>query len=294
MKNAILILTFLSLSALMQAQPHCFLVGPSYSTGHSEIKNYSFTRTTEYAADGTPSNSFTNLGDADASAKSVGIFMDIYGKKSRWAFDLMYPLGGSYTNGFNFNMAFGGYVKEKVGILFGASYYANTKVYNATPANGAFTELSNIDVITSGNFYHTGVMGNALGANMLLTYALEENIVFRIDYGFYVGGMFSSKVDDALPEGFEDKAKGRKLEIGGVWQISDMFGVALKFVNWSSMVDFTGEVKYNQTTPSGPVEQTVELNMFPERSIKSNTLTISIMIPLGSAESQSGTIDIAR
>jgi hypothetical protein len=201
-----------------------------------------------------------------------------------WIFDIMYPIK-SYTNVFNLNIAFGGYIKEKVGILAGVSYYSNTKSYTESPGGYTLLDLG-AEYNSSGNFYSSSAPVSMGGVNALLTYAVDEKLVVRLDYGFYGGDIVHKKT--TVPEGYDGTAFGKKLELSGVWQISDMFGVALKYSRWNIKTKYEAEVTYNQTTGSGTVEQTTDITLFPERQVKSGTFTMTIMIPLGSAEGGGG------
>ncbi len=60
---------------------------------------------------------------------------------------------------------------------------------------------------------------------------------------------------------------------------------------WNSVGQYTTKATYTPTSdPSGTDE--TEIDVFPEQKFKSSNFMISIMIPLGSAESQSGTIEV--
>jgi hypothetical protein len=123
-----------------------------------------------------------------------------------------------------------------------------------------------------------------------LTYAHNEKLVVRLDYGFYSGGITDKKTGE--PENFDWKQNGsRKIEIGAVWQFHESFGLAAKFFTWTTSGTYTADVEY--TDPSNNTQtQETELAIFPERTYKSTNFTISLMIPLGGAEAQSGTITV--
>lgn len=292
MKNTFFLVCFLSLSAVIQAQPHCFIVGPAMNIGNTTITNYSFTRTTIFDNNGSPENVFTNLGDATNKATSAGIYMDLYKKKSRFAMDLMLPLKGSAANWFNLNWAWGGYIKEKVGILAGIGLYANSKVFSAVPTDPTATlislsgEAANINPIS---YYSNNNLSGCGGVDLLVTYALKENVVFRIDYGIYLGDIVPNKT--TVPDSYNWKGKSTKLELGAVWQFSDYLGLAVKFTKWKTVGNYTGDYSYTDPMNSGATLEK-EVNLFPERTISSSNFMFSIMIPLGSAESQSGTIEV--
>lgn len=292
LKKYLFTASILSIGMIASAQPRCFIVGPSFSMQSNTMETFSFTRTIGMDADGAPTTTFSNILPEKCSGKGVGLTMDLYLKRTRFAFDLMFPLKGSYTNVFNFNWAWGGYIKGKVGILAGLIFYSNPANYNVTPTDPNLT-LANLSdsYNSSGNFYTTSGLKSCGGINFMLTYAHSEKMVFRADYALMLGSADSKK--NPLQENYNWDGKAKRLELAAVWQFSDYFGAALKFNLWNSVGQYTTKASYNPTSnPSGTSE--TEIDVFPEQKFKSSNFMISIMIPLGSAESQSGTIDIAR
>jgi hypothetical protein len=289
MKKGILFISFLSLTAILHAQPRCFIVGPAYSSGKASIENYSFTRNYVTTLDGAPSYEFSNFGNAEVKSKGVGIMMDIYTKRSRIAFDLMYPLKNSPGNPANFNLAFGGYIKGKIGILVGVSSYGNRKMLNGAPSDPTYTSLSLIpDQTATGNFYNDNFVAKGVGLNALFNIALNETTVIRFDYGVYATDIVGKK--EPLPETMDWKqTSSRKFEVGLAMQVpGEPFGFSFKFVNWNTTAQYFGDYEY--TNNGSPITATVEV--FPERKYSLKTFMIALMIPLGSATSTTTTITV--
>lgn len=207
--------------------------------------------------------------------------------------DIMYPLKGSQANFFNLNLACGGYIKEKIGILVGISGYASSKMYSAVPSDSGSVLLpTNADYKTSGKYYSNAAPGSNIGANLLLTYALAENIVFRLDVGKYVPTTESKKTP--YLENYDFKRKGStKIEIGGVWMISDKFGLFAKFNIWNTKGYIVAKnVEYDMVANGVTSKSTTEVQLIPEQTFKSKNFTFGLMIPLGSAESQRTVITV--
>lgn len=294
MKKIILSFLFSASIFIVAAQPRCFVVGPAMNVGSTTIDNYSFSRLNTVTTEGAPVNTFSDFGTAKNKATSVGLLMDVYTKRWRFGMDIMYPLKGSQANFFNLNLACGGYIKEKVGILVGISGYASSKMYSATPADtGSVLLATNADYKTSGKFYSNAAPGSNIGANLLLTYALKENIVFRLDIGKYIATTESKKTP--YLDNYEFKRKGStKIEVGGVWMISDKFGLFAKFNMWNIKgYIIAKDVEYDMIANGTTTKATTEIQLTPEQTFKSKNFTFGIMIPLGGAESQSGTITVS-
>jgi hypothetical protein len=286
MKKLLFSAGLLAITTVSYAQPHCFVFGPAMNVGSTNVTNYSFTRNYSTDASGVPTATFSNFGDAKVKNTSAGMMMDIYTRRSRIAFDLMFPFKETSGNVFNFNLAFGGYVKEKVGILVGLSYYANKKKISYIPADSSnsvyWSETG--DATSTGNLYNDANIVSQGGVNLLLTYALAENFVFRLDYGFYAGGITNDKTGE--PENYEwDLTHSRKLEFSASWMISDIFGLAFKVNSWKTSGIYSAEMTYTQNGN----EQTAEVDLMPERTFRSNNFTFCLMIPLGGAEAGGGT-----
>lgn len=288
MKKGIVFISFLSLTAILQAQPRCFIVGPAYSFGSVSSENYSFTRSYT-TIDGAPTYTFSNLSDVKMKSKAVGIMMDIYTKHSRIAFDLLFPLKNSPGNPANFNLAFGGYIKERVGLFVGLSSYANTKIMNATPTDPIFSAIDlSPDITSQGNFYNDNFLSNGTGVNGLLNIALNETTVIRFDYGIYASSLTNKK--NPLDENIKwEQTSSRKFEMGICMQVpGEPFGFSFKFVNWNTSGKLLGTFDY--TFNGNPSSITTEI--FPERKYNLKTFMIALMIPLGNATSTSGTITV--
>lgn len=291
-QKMILALAIVSVGTLATAQPRCFIVGPAYNMGNTTIDGFSFTRTyNANGMDGAPTTEFSGLGSAKTKNSAAGLYTDIYLKRCRIGFDLMFPFKNSGANVLNFNLAFGGYIKGKVGILAGVSFYQNTKNLELYPTDVSYTSLSlSSEVNSSGNFYNDANMAGAGGFNLLLTYAHNETLVVRFDYGFYLGGITHKKSGE--PENYDWNQTGsRKIEIGAVWQFHENFGLAAKFFTWTSSGTYDAEIEY--TDMSGNTSEK-EIAIFPERTYKSTNFTISLMIPLGGAEATSGRISVVE
>jgi len=289
MKKGMLFIGLLSLTAILQAQPKCFIVGPAYSFGSASIENYSFTRNYTTTLDGAPTYEFSNFGNAKEKSKAVGIMMDIYTKHSRIAFDLMFPLKNTPGNPANFNLAFGGYIKGKIGILVGVSTYGNTKMLNSAPADPTYTSLSlTPDMTASGNFYNDNFLAKGVGLNALFNIALNETTVIRFDYGIYAADIVGKK--NPLPENMDWKqTSSRKFEAGICMQVpGEPFGFSFKFVNWNTTAQYFGDYEY--TNNGSPTTATVEV--FPERKYNLTSFMIALMIPLGNATSTTTTVTV--
>ncbi len=288
MKKALLSLFFSASAIFVIAQPRCFVVGPAYNMGSTKITNYSFTRIYSTDADGTPATTFMNFKDAKNKASAAGLVMDIYSKHCRFGMDIMVPLKNSQANFFNINLAFGGYIKEKVGILVGLSGYANSKKYSAIPSDTGYVLLAtNAEYNTSGKYYSNAAPGSMVGANLLLTYALTEKCVVRLDLGTYVPTTESKKTP--YLDNYEYKKRGsKKVELGIVYQFTESFGAFAKVNMWNTKGTLMADLKDSYSSGI------TKLEVMPEQKFKSTNFTFGIMIPLGSAESRSGTISIAK
>lgn len=291
MRKIILLFACLSLTSLLEAQPRCFIVGPAYSFGSASIENYSFSRSYTMAPDGSPQYTFSNMSNAKVKSKAVGLMMDIYTKHSRVAFDLMLPLKNTPGNPFNFNLAFGGYIKKKVGIMLGASTYSNTKKLNGQPIDPNFTSLElTSDLTSSGNFYNDNFFAKAVGLNALLNIALNETTVIRFDYGIYAADIVGK--NNPLPENYEWKqSSSRKFEAGICMQVpGEPFGFSFRFVNWNTQAQYF--VK-NDYTVNGNT-QSISSEIFPERKYNFTSFMIALMIPLGNATSTVTTVTVVN
>jgi hypothetical protein len=272
-------------------QPNCFIVGPAYTFGSASIDGYSFSRTAGIGANGEPTFTFSNIAKMESKSRAVGIMMDMYKKHSRIAFDLMFPLKNTPGNPFNFNMAFGGYIKERIGILIGGSFYANTKYFNSYPSDsGTFNsiDITLNDDLTSGNFYNDNFFAQGLGVNALLNIALSETAVIRLDYGIYASDITNKK--KPLPENYDWSSNfSRKFEASLVLQAEgEPFGFGLKFVQWTTRGQM---IKDHEYTTNGTT-QSIDLATMPERTFKLTNFMISLMIPMGNATSTTTIITV--
>ncbi len=285
---------FFAIGALLSfgiyAQPQCFIAGFNYSSMTTNIKNYSFQRTlANDPTTGNPYTEFTNLKDQKIVGSSAGLNFDIYTKHWRIASDINIPFKKSYSNFFNFNIAYGGYIKDKIGVLGGIVYYRNTKKANYVPAQDPtpyapqFKEHTfNTDVKENGLYYFNGVPVHSAGFNALLTYAPAENFVVRVDYAFMLSNILHQK--DVETEGYDwDQDKSRKLEVGLVWQISDNFGLGVKYLTWNVKGQYKTDYNYNGF-PN--VNGDVLIDIIPQREYNMKSFMVSLMFPTGTATSR--------
>lgn len=296
MKKAFFSLLFLS-SLVVLAQPHCFVAGFNYSQMTTNIKNYTFQRTlVTDPATGNPSTTFANLKDQKVVGASAGINFDIYTKHWRIASDINFPFKKSYSNFFNFNLAYGGYIKDKIGILGGIVYYRNTKTLafsptqDPTPFAPQYKEHTfNTDVKQDGLYYFNGVPVHSAGLNAMLTYAPAENFVVRVDYAFMLTNILHQK--DVEVEGYDwDQDKSRKLEVGLVWQISDYFGLGVKYLTWNVAGQYKTGYNYNGFTT---VNTDIITDIVPQREYRMKSFMVSLMFPTGMATSTRTTVKLA-
>ena len=291
MRYLCLLLLFFAIGNKGFSQPRCFVVGPAMNFGNTKVDNYAFTKTYSVDPNGLPTTQFSNFMGSQAKNTSAGLMMDFYTKNVRFASDIMIPFEGSSANYFNANLAFGGYIKEKFGILIGGSYYANKKSIadNRTDVTGSHWALTD-DYTIEGDLYNDANIANQLGANLLFNIALAETFVIRFDYGMYFSNIMKRKLE--APEGYDFESaitQSNKFEVGAVWQISEIFGMAIKYNRWKATGDYQSELSF---TDNDGIEQMTSINLLPTRTYISNNFTFCIMIPLGNASASSSTITV--
>lgn len=295
MKRIVASLSCLALMSMAIAQPNMVVVGPTYQIGNASVDSYGFTRTYSMVDD-VPSFTYSNFQGVKVKSRGVGLLMDIYKPHARIGMDLVIPLKNSPTNGFNFALAFGGYIKERIGILFGGSYYSNTKKFNnaTTPISSSTStiyspmELTN-DYKAQGDFYNNNFFAQALGANGMLNIALAETCVLSFDYGIYRSNLVTQKND---PEGnYEwDSKLSRKFEVRFSLQAEgEPFGLSIKYSTWTTIGNWSGDIEYLNSSNE---TATVNLNLLPERKYVLNSLMFCLMIPMGNMTSTTTTITV--
>jgi hypothetical protein len=299
-KGAILLLTtkkllmkkliffsFLTVTSLGIAQPHMFVVGPSYEYGLGTFNNAAFTRT----YDGTQ-NVFTDTKQSKLTGMGAGLLMEMNFKHSHWAMNLVLPFKnkfkdngatGNFMPGFNLSGAWGGYIKEKYGILGGASLIADFGKFDNSQSSIYTAASMGMDPKTNGNYYMPLFLKGGASIDAHFIYAITEQFVARATYSII--GTSLKKQAGSTGTTYDSKGIGSRFEAGLFYQISDNFG-------------FFGKMTYTNyrlksataTVTSGSSSQ--QISLFPVQNLSSMVFTVGIMIPLGSAESRRTTVTV--
>ena len=282
MKKLILF-SCLTIASLGIAQPHMFVVGPSYEYGLGTFNNAAFTRTYNGSA-----NVFTDTKQSKLSGMGAGLLMEMNFKHSHWAMNAVIPFKnkfnengatGNFMPGFNLSGAWGGYIKQKYGILGGLSLIADFGKFNNGQSSIYSPAYLGMDPKANGNYYMQAFLKGGASIDGHFIYAITEQFVVRATYSII--GTSLKKQASTSTTTWDSKGIGNRFEAGIFYQISDNFG-------------FFGKMTYTNyrlksataTVTSG--SSTEQISLFPVQNLSSMVFTMGIMIPLGSAESRGG------
>jgi len=261
--------------------------GLAIHTGGMRINNGLYTRLYQPVPDSDPEVTYSDIKPLKASAMSVGLNLEVIGKKWLFDLDLNYPFKAKseyfaknmgYV--FNLGLARGKTFNEKLGIFIGSSFFANianisagstAPIINSAP-DGEYSGPAIVPVLPRGN----------LSVELNGVYHFNDNLVFRTNVAYCLGIV----PDTEVRESYDGDATGFKFENGlGVSLSRFMFSV--KYTWLSHKLSITDLVDVNYGNGNG---NSIDLSVIPENTkFRFSYLSVAIAFSL-SAESSSYTI----
>ncbi|MFN3341306.1 MAG: hypothetical protein ACK40M_01330 [Flavobacteriales bacterium] len=278
---------FILLTGLNGIAQKRFVAGFAYHAGSGTVNNYSYYRDYQDTPTG-PVVTFDSLSPGKHGAHSMGLTVESFGKKWLVDFDLNYPrkrttsIGSSRSSYiFNFGMARGGWIKEKLGLFFGASYtFYGSSIEPANPADTAVPTYN-----STGTFKINLLPRHALGLDANVVWNFNDNMAWRSNVSYVI-------TDHPATEqraSYEAKASGWKMEHGFYLTSGDV-GLYVKytFMQRKFSIEESGNV-FNNGNYSSMV-----LPIIPEGTKHTmGYFSFGLMIPL-SASSTSTRVTVVK
>jgi hypothetical protein len=279
-----ILLLLISTTSICSAQFRGAIMTLGFQTGGTKISPAFYTR-----AESAGVATLTKQSDDKLTVSNLNLAMEAYGKVAYFDMGIGYGFKGHLKDhpeyrgkdrtGFETRLAFGGYIKQKVGIMAGGQYaysYLNVDYVNGT----VYPAYLNRNLTPVGKSFIDKAGGGQFGWGIHVMFTPTDKLLFRASY-------MSNWI---IRERSTVKGRSVNPEFAAYYCFNDAktFGVFAKL----AMATRTMEQFNEQSSGSSSTKPTM---LIPEFKTSSTTFSIGIMLPpgiFGGAEAQSGRITV--